>query len=205
MSGSAGILIALISFTIVLIVVFLVRPSITAGAAGKVLAFIALGALPALCLSAGMFTHMQRSEQTKFCISCHSMKAYGQSLYVDDPQALPAAHFQNHRIPPEEACYSCHADYSLYGPLKDKMAGVTRIYMQYISRPPAKIEIPGGYNNQQCLHCHGGARAFEENPVHSAMMDTLKSNQMSCISSGCHETVHNASEVSREKMWRPGE
>ena len=39
-----------------------------------------------------------------------------------------------------------------------------------------------------------GARNLEENPVHHPMMDSLTTNQVSCISSGCHDTVHNASQ-----------
>ena len=146
---------------------------------------------------------MQRSEQTQFCISCHAMAPYGRSLYVDDPKYIPAQHFQNHRVPADMACYACHTDYTIYGPLKDKLKGITRIYLQYVSTPPTTIHIPGGYNNLQCLHCHAGARNFEENPGHAAMMDSLKSNQLSCISSGCHDTVHNASEAGNLKMWRP--
>jgi cytochrome c-type protein NapC len=203
--GPAGILVALIILTIVLAGVFFVRPSITVGATGKILAFVGLCALPVLCISTGMSTHMQRSEQTQFCISCHSMENYGKSLYVDDPNYIPAQHFQNHRVPADMACYACHTDYTIYGPLKDKLKGITRIYLQYVSTPPKTIVISGGYSNLQCLHCHAGARSFEENPVHVAIMDSLKTNQMSCISSGCHDTVHNASQVDHLKMWRLGQ
>jgi cytochrome c-type protein NapC len=189
--------------TIVLCAIFLVRPSITEGATGKILAFVALFILPVLCIGSGVSRHMQRSEQTSFCISCHAMEPYGRSLYVDDSKWIPAQHFQNHRVPADMACYSCHADYTIYGPLRDKLRGVTRIYMQYVSKPPAKIEIPGGYKNSQCLHCHAGARSFEENPVHAALLDSIKSNEMSCISSGCHDTVHNVAELSHAKFWSP--
>ncbi|MFZ3333078.1 MAG: NapC/NirT family cytochrome c, partial [Candidatus Acidiferrales bacterium] len=188
MTAPTGILVALIALAILLAAVFLLRPAITGGATGKILAFVALCVLPALCIATGMSTHMQRSEQTKFCISCHSMEIYGKSLYVDDPNYIPAQHFQNHRVPADMACYACHADYTIYGPLKDKLQGLTRIYMQYVSTPPRTIQIRGGYSNLQCLHCHAGARSFEENPVHVAIMDSLTSNQMSCISSGCHDT-----------------
>lgn len=205
MIASSGLLVALIVLTIVLASVFLVRPSITAGVTGKILAFVGLCVLPALCIDAGMSTHMERSEQTKFCISCHAMDNYGKSLYVDDPKYIPAQHFQNHRVPADNACFACHADYTIYGPLKDKIRGVTRIYLQYVSKPPEHITIPGGYNNNQCLHCHNGARSFEENPVHIVIMDTLTSNQLSCISSGCHDTVHNPSEVDHLKMWSAGQ
>lgn len=205
MIGPIGILVALIVLTIVLTAVFIVHPSITTGATGKILAFVALCVLPALCIGGGMSTQMQRSEQTKFCISCHSMENYGKSLYVDDPGYIPAQHFQNHRVPADRACYSCHADYTIYGPLKDKFQGIKRLYMQYVSTPPKTIEVPGGYSNLQCLHCHAGARNFEENPVHSAMMDSLKTNQMSCLSSGCHDTVHNVTQLGKVKTWRPGQ
>ncbi|MGB9464602.1 MAG: NapC/NirT family cytochrome c [Candidatus Acidiferrum sp.] len=200
-----GILIPLIALTIVLAAVFLVRPSITMETTGKILAFAALCVLPVLCIATGMSTHMQRSEQTKFCISCHSMELYGKSLYVDDQKYVPAQHFQNHRIPADMACYACHTDYTIYGPMKDKLKGMTRIYMQYVSTPPKTIHMSGGYSNLQCLHCHAGARNFEENPVHLAMMDSLKTNQLSCISSGCHDTIHNASEVNHLKMWGPAQ
>jgi len=203
--GPTGILAALLALTIALAGVFLVRPSITVGVMGKILAFVGLCVLPVLCVGTGMSTHMQRSEQTKFCISCHVMENYGKSLYLDDPKYVPAQHFQNHRVPPEQACYACHANYTIYGPLKDKLAGITRIYMQYVSTPPKTIHIKGGYSNLQCLHCHRGARSFEENPVHIAIMDSLTTNQMSCISSGCHDSVHDAADVSHLKMWRPGQ
>jgi cytochrome c-type protein NapC len=200
-----GILIFQIAVSIVLAAIFLVRPSFTAGAAGKIVAFVGLCVLPALCLIAGMKTHMQRSEQTKFCISCHAMEPYGQSLYLDDPAHLPAQHFQNHRVPVDTACHSCHADYTIYGPMKDKLSGLTRIYKQYVSTPSNPITIPGGFKNGQCLQCHLGARGFEENPIHAAMIDSLKSNEVSCLTSGCHDTAHDVANLSHLKYWKPGQ
>jgi len=201
--GLNGILIALIALTTLLAIFFFIRPTVTTGAPGKILAFVALFILPALCVAGGMSAHIQRSEQTRFCISCHVMEPYGRSLYVDDPSYIPAQHFQNHRVPADMACYACHADYTIYGPFKDKLAGLTRIYMQYVSTPPDPIAIKGGYSNLQCLHCHLGARSFEENPVHTALMDSLKSNQLSCVSSGCHATVHAVATLEKVKFWRP--
>jgi len=198
-----GILICQIVLSVVLAAVFLILPSVTTGAAWKVLAFIGLCVLPALCIVGGMNTHIQRSEQTQFCISCHVMVPYGKSLYVDDPTHISAQHFQNHRVPADMACYSCHADYGIYGPLKDKLQGLTRIYMQYVSTPPNEITIPGGFKNAQCLHCHLGARSFEENQIHAAIMDSLTSNQMSCLTSGCHDTAHDVANLSHKKFWKP--
>lgn len=200
-----GILICQIVLSIVLASIFLIRPSPTRATGWKMVAFIGLGVLPALCLVGGMNTHVQRSETTRFCVSCHVMIPYGQSLYVDDPTHIPAQHFQNHRVPADMACYSCHADYTIYGPLNDKLQGLKRIYMQYVSTPPdpAVIRISGGFKNAQCLHCHLGARSFEENPVHAAIMNSLKSNQLSCLSSGCHDATHDIANLSHEKFWKP--
>ena len=92
------------------------------------------------------------------------MENYGKSLHLDDPKYIPAQHFQNHRVPPDMACYACHTDYTIYGPFKDKLKGLTRIYMQYVSTPPNPITIPGGFRNAQCLHCHAGAREFRGKP-----------------------------------------
>jgi cytochrome c-type protein NapC len=200
-----GILICQIALSVVLAAIFLIRPSLTRAAGWKIVAFIGLCVLPALCIVGGMNAHVQRSEQTRFCVSCHVMIPYGQSLYVDDASHIPAQHFQNHRVPVDMACYSCHADYSIYGPLKDKLQGLKRIYVQYVSTAPdpASIRIPGGFQNAQCLHCHLGARNFEENAVHAAMLDSLKSNQTSCLTSGCHDTAHDISNLSHQKFWKP--
>lgn len=198
-----GILICQIVLSIVLASFFLVRPSLTRAVAWKMLAFIGLCVLPALCIVGGMSAHMKRSEQTKFCISCHAMEPYGQSLHIDDPGHLPAQHFQNHRVPADTACHSCHADYTIYGPMKDKLSGLTRIYKQYVGTPSNPITIPGGFKNAQCLQCHRGARAFEENPIHAAMMDSLKSNETSCLTSGCHDTAHDIANLNHLKMWSP--
>lgn len=204
MFGLTGVLIALIVLTIVLAGVFLVRPSITVGATGKILAFIGLCVLPALCIGTGMSFHIQRSEQTRYCISCHSMESHGKSLYVLNPSYIPAQHFQNHFVPPDKACYTCHTDYTMYGPLKDKLKGLRYLYMEYVSTPPKIIHLDGTYSNLQCLHCHAGARDFEENLARMPPLASLESNQISCISSGCHDTIHNVSEVDHLKMWTGG-
>src|SRR5580704_5630248 len=196
-------MIALIVLTIVLAGVFLVRPSITAGATGKILAFIGLCVLPALCIGAGMSFHMRRSQQTAYCISCHSMESHGQSLYVLNAGYIPAQHFQNHLVSPDKACYGCHTDYTMYGPLKDKIKGLGYLYMEYVSTPPKTIHLDGKYSNLQCLHCHTGMRSFDENPTHTAIMGSLKTNQISCIS--CHNMIHDASEVGQMKMWIDGD
>src|ERR1035438_1329691 len=193
MLGLTGVLVALVVLTIMLAGVFLVRPSITAGATGKILAFIGLCVLPALCIGTGMSFHMQRSQQTAYCISCHSMESHGQSLHVLNEDYIPAQHFQNHLVPPDKACYTCHTDYTIYGPWKSRLDGLRYVYMTYLGTTPKTIHLIGRYSNLQCLHCHAGTRNFEEHLQQMPPIGELTSNRISCISSGCHDMIHNAS------------
>ncbi len=67
---------------------------------------------------------------------------------------------------------------------------------------PVRLYRP--YNNRECLHCHAGTRSFET-PTHLAMLDLLRRSEMSCLSSGCHEVVHNVANLDRVKFCRPEE
>src|SRR5207302_11125691 len=99
---------------------------------GKILAFVALLILPALSVWAAFSEHMERAQSTSFCLSCHVMTDYGRSLYVDDRSYIPARHFQNRLVPRDRACYTCHTDYTLFGPLNSKLKGVRHLWVQYI-------------------------------------------------------------------------
>ena len=187
-----------------LILLLILRPDLTANRNGKILAFVALCGLPILCSFIGTSQEMERSKQTTFCLSCHIMEPYGRSLLVDDPHYIPAAHFQNHRIPTEEACYTCHEDYVLYGGIRAKWRGMHHVYVQYLAKPMQPLHLYVPYNNRECLHCHLGARSFEDSPTHTALHDDLVSNQMSCLTSGCHDTVHNIAGLDKVKFWTGG-
>jgi cytochrome c-type protein NapC len=207
MSSFTGPIIVLVFLTAAVIAVVVARPGITASRGGKILAFLVLFLLPVLCAVMGVSSEMSRAETTAFCLSCHTMTDYGKSLYIDDPNHLPAAHFQNHRVPAEEACYTCHADYALFGSVKVKLAGLRHVYVYYLGTPPAakNIKLYHPFSNANCLHCHLGARSFEEGVVHNADPATLpaiKSGKLSCLSSGCHEVVHDIANLQTGKFWK---
>ena len=200
--GPSALLLTLIGLSVILVAIILVRPSVTDNRGGKILAFVAFFILPMFCGSWGAAEHYERSKQTSFCLSCHVMEPWGRSLYVDDPAHVAAAHFQNHRIPADEACYTCHTNYGMYGGLAAKRNGLHHVYAQYIGKIQQPIHLYTPYNNRECLHCHEGARSFLS-PTHLAMMDMLKSNELSCISSGCHDTVHSTATLDKVKFWSP--
>jgi cytochrome c-type protein NapC len=203
------LLAALIAVTAILAGLLVLRPSITSTPAGKIFAFFLLFLLPIICLGMGTSYHIEHSKETKFCLSCHEMEPFGKSLLVDDPGHLPAAHFQNHRVPAGEACYTCHTNYAMFGGFRAKMHGLRHVYIHYLSTPPAPqdIKLYDPYHNHECLHCHLGARSFEEGVVHTAdpsLLPAIKANQVSCMSSGCHQTVHDLASLKNAKFWGGG-
>ena len=202
----ATLLYVLIGVTILLVATIAFRPSLTATRGGKQFAFVVYLLLPVVVASMGASEHMERSKQTQFCLSCHVMNPYGRSLHIDDPTYVPAAHFQNARIPRDEACYTCHTDYVMYGSILAKLRGLRHVYVQYLGAVPKTIQLYNPYNNRECLHCHASARSFEEGAVHSAdpsIMASIKSNQLSCLTSGCHDQVHAVAHLSELKFWEP--
>ena len=201
MINAAALTLLIFILSIVLIGAVVLRPSFTAARTGKMLAFVALFLLPLLCAGLGLAEHFEHSKQTSFCLSCHTMEPYGRSLRVDDRAYLPAVHYQNHLVPADQACYTCHTDYVLYGGIRAKLRGLRHVYAQYLSTPAQPIRLYTPYNNRECLHCHLGARSFEEGATHMAIRDDLVSNQFSCLTSGCHDSVHNVAELDGLKSW----
>lgn len=205
MISPQALLMILIGISIAFILLVVIRPSLIARREGKILGLLAFIVLPVVAASIGASEHLENSKQTQFCLSCHIMEPWGKSLYVDDPSHIPAAHFQNHRIAPDEACYTCHSDYGMYGTIRTKLEGMHHVYVEYLGHPMNPIHLYQPYENAQCLHCHLGARSFEADPLHIAIMGDLKSEQLSCISSGCHDTIHNVSTLGQAKFWEPVE
>src|SRR6202795_2618384 len=200
-------IVTLVLFSAALACVLVVRPALTVSSTGKILAFGVLFFLPLFSLVAGMENQMQRSESTAFCLSSHIMQSPGKSLYDDDPSYLAAAHYQNHRVPADEACYTCHADYAMFGTFKAKLGGLGHLYIYYLGKPPLPqdIKLYKPFNNRECLHCHLGARSFEQRHTRNAdpaKLPAIKANTLSCISSGCHDVVHNVGRWGdKVKFW----
>src|SRR5215467_2414376 len=205
MSVTTGLIIGIVLFSVILIGILVARPAVTLSRGGKMLAFVALFILPIFSGLLGFASEMERSKTTAFCLFCHTMEAYGKSLYVDDPTHIPAAHYQNHRVPKDQACYSCHTQYAMFGTLRVKLYGLKHVLIYYLGKPPAPedIKLYEPYNNRECLHCHAGARSFEEGAMHNADPATLpaiKSNQLSCLS--CHDVAHDIAHLKDAKFWK---
>jgi nitrate/TMAO reductase-like tetraheme cytochrome c subunit len=175
------------------------QPRLLRRTSGKAMAFLALFLLPLVVTGLGAAAHLDQAKSTEFCISCHVMEPYGKSLHYEDQDYLPAAHFQNARVPRDHACYTCHTTYTMFGGVKAKLGGLKHVWIYYTGQTPDKIELYEPYQNRECLHCHGEARSFIEGGLHADMQDELFSNETSCLE--CHEFTHDAAEADAHEMW----
>jgi cytochrome c-type protein NapC len=208
MDNTALILIFFMAVVAALSLLTALRPELTVVRGGKIFAFVALCIFPALSIWAAFHEHIERSTSTQFCLSCHVMADFGKSLYVDDRSFLPAAHFQNNFVPRDHTCFTCHTDYTMFGDYKAKWRGVHHVLVQYLGKipKPEDIKLYTPFNNRECLHCHAGARAYEEASSHHKTPDMLAlaaSNRLSCMSSGCHDIVHNVGDLGDATFWKP--
>ena len=177
-------------------------PSSTRTAGGKARAFLGVFALPIAIMAGAAQDHMERSKTTEFCISCHVMQPYYDSLFIDEQRHLPAAHYQNRNIPREKACFTCHTKYTMFGDMKAKLAGLKHLWVYYFGDIPEKIELYEPYNDRECLHCHEGARAYEEHPQHIKERAKLESGKLNCFS--CHSEAHGIhNDLDRLPRWDP--
>jgi hypothetical protein len=204
MLTSATLVGALVVLAAGMAVILAIRPSLTLSTGGKVFAFASLLVLPLLAGMAGLSAHVEKSKETEFCLSCHVMDPYGKSLHIDDREHIPAVHFQNHLVPADRACFTCHTTYTLFGDYNAKLHGLRHVYVQYLGTIPKHIKLYNPYNNRECLHCHLGARSFEEGAMHNvdpATLPAIKANKLSCLSAGCHQTVHDVTNLDKMKFW----
>lgn len=195
------VLIPLFALTLILAGVIMVSPRVTRHMSGRVVAFLGIFILPIVVLLGGGNDHMTRSKTTEFCISCHVMEPYYESLYIDESRHLPAVHFQNRTIPRDKACFTCHTQYTMFGDMKAKLNGLKHLWVYYMEEIPERIELYEPYNNRECLHCHSGSRAFEENEQHVQARARLQEGELRCFS--CHFKKHGVHELDRFPKWEP--
>lgn len=198
----------LLVLSMALALALVVRPQIGLTRAGRGFAFVALLLLPGTAALLGVERHIETSKSTDFCLSCHAMTLHGKSLRVDDDSLLVAAHFQGGRIPRDTACFACHTTYTMYGDFAAKLRGLKHVWVNYVKGPPKEgdIRLYSPYHNRECLHCHAGARRFEQGKVHRlepGRMDKIRRNELSCISKGCHDVIHEVGGLDGLEEWRP--
>lgn len=154
-------------------------------------AFVAMVALPGLW-TLGMLVHADgQMRSTGFCLSCHEMAPYGESLSSGDGDALARQHYGNGWVDAEKACYVCHTSPGVSGFVDAKLTGLHDVRVHYMGTVPDTIRLVDPYPNDICLSCHGGEPVFEDSPGHrypETLRDDLTQDRTSCLE--CHGPGH---------------
>jgi cytochrome c-type protein NapC len=167
---------------------------------GRVALLIGIVALPLLVSTGSLSAGFHQSSRTGFCLSCHEMQRYGMSLFADNRAALSAVHYQNRFVDRDSTCYSCHADYAMFGDVKAKVNGLRHVWVHYFGKVPEKISLYRPYASANCLHCHEDARRFAEAPAHQAILGSLYDGSTGCF--GCHNVAHDMKAVDEHRLWQ---
>jgi cytochrome c-type protein NapC len=152
----------------------------------------AMFVVPAALVVPATQADLEHMRSRDFCVTCHEMKPYSDSLLSDNEESVPALHYQNNRVPQRTACYSCHTDYTLFGGTRAKLTGLRHMYVHYFKGAPAagQIKLYGKFNTQNCLYCHGPAKNFLESKTHTrkTSIEDMRSGKKSCLD--CHDVTH---------------
>lgn len=163
------------------------------GRARKFVALLCLGIFPVIWGLGLIRQNTVYAKSVEFCTKCHNMVEYVESLKVDDDEPLSGVHYQNNWVPQKTACYDCHTEYSMYGPLKAKFRGLKHVWVYYVTGAPKKLKLYNNYKNDDCLRCHGVAKGYLKDKDHrkdKKLLAQMEKGERSCLEKGCHDMGH---------------
>ena len=177
--------------SIVILVWYLARrPPL--GRMTKVLLLFGLGIMPLGVALTGNIAGFEYTLKRQFCGSCHVMLPY--TMDAEDPSSnsLAAVHSRNHLFG-EESCYSCHADYQLFGAMTTKVNGLKHLFYyvtEYANTGPygeggKPIHMYKTFQNSMCTRCHSTtAPNWLKNENHAGVLEDIRKGDTKCID--CH-------------------
>jgi cytochrome c-type protein NapC len=171
------------------------RPLLTR--ATKIMLLFGVGLLPLGAAMSGNYAGFEATKQRRFCGSCHVMTPYANDSGDPKSTTLAARHGRNGMFG-HENCYTCHADYGMFGTVKTKLGGLRHVYeyvLHYHDMPLEEartaIHIRQPFKNETCMHCHSttnpGWNAIAD---HTSTLERLRTGAVSCASAGCHGPAH---------------
>jgi hypothetical protein len=189
----------------ILLVWFLVRrPAMTR--ATKIILLFGIGILPIATAMNGNVAGYEATKQTSFCGSCHVMTPYSDDSLDTRSTSLASRHARNEAFGAEN-CYTCHADYGMYGTITTKLGGLRHVYEYTFNYRGmavddflSTIEIRRPFPNSTCIRCHSThGPTWNEIGDHASTLDDVRSGKVSCASEGCHGPAHPFSKVARKR------
>lgn len=170
----------------------------------KIALFFGIGVFPIATAGSGNYAGFEATKAVRFCGACHVMTPYQDDAQNPASKSLAAIHTRNEMFG-EESCYTCHADYGMFGTIKTKMGGMGHVYeylLHYRNMPVAKflhtIKLKRPFRSTTCMRCHTtSAPGWSAVGDHAGLLDELRSGKVGCVGEGCHGPAHPFSKVGR--------
>lgn len=126
--------------------------------------------------------NLERSKTVEFCASCHEMGEKVKDLRNPKSKTLAARHATRFWVNKNQ-CYTCHTDYTMFGPVEAKLKGLGHMFVALTQDvKPNDIKVWAPFPDRNCLQCHH-TRRFDNIEEHGE-----READERCIS--CHEEVH---------------
>ncbi|MEI7704030.1 MAG: NapC/NirT family cytochrome c [Deltaproteobacteria bacterium] len=160
----------------------------------KSMLLLGLGAFPLIVSLTGNIAGFEYTLSRPFCGSCHVMGPYLRDAEDPKSTSLAAMHSRNHKFG-ESSCYTCHADYDMFGAITTKQNGMKHLFKyltEYASTGPdgeggPTIHLYKPFKNGACMQCHSTtAKKYVE--THGDSVEAIRSGEMRCID--CHDVIH---------------
>jgi nitrate/TMAO reductase-like tetraheme cytochrome c subunit len=165
--------------------------------AAKIVLLFGIALFPIGTAFTGNIAGYEASKERSFCAGCHVMEPYLEGALDAEVRSLVAVHSQNEWFG-EKSCYTCHADYQMFGTITTKLAGLKHLYEYYahyrgmpMQAALDRIELYHPFTNDACVRCHSTLlpewRAVRD---HEGLGRELTEGGVSCVSQGCHGPAH---------------
>ncbi|HEU0029193.1 MAG TPA: NapC/NirT family cytochrome c [Kofleriaceae bacterium] len=165
--------------------------------ATKLVLLFGIGVFPIGAAMTGNYVGFEATKGRQFCGSCHVMTPYAEDSVNPASTSLAARHARNLMFGGEN-CYTCHADYGMFGTVKTKLGGMRHVY-EYVfhyrnmslDEARTAIHIRHPFQNATCMQCHSTRNpGFQAVKDHASIEDRVRAGEVSCASEGCHGPAH---------------
>lgn len=183
--------------SILILVWYLVRrPPL--GRMTKVMLLFGLGIMPLGVALTGNIAGFEYTLKRDFCGSCHVMLPYTEDAADPQSNSLAAIHSRNRSFG-GESCYTCHADYQLFGAMTTKVNGLKHLFFyitEYANTGPygeggKPIHMYKPFENTMCTRCHSTtAPSWVSVEDHQGMLEDIRAGETKCLDCHTGDKIH---------------
>src|SRR5678809_284270 len=112
----------------------------------KVVLFFGLGVFPTGLGVSGNVVDFEHTATRDFCGGCHVMEPWTDDAADPQSHTLAAMHSRNPEFG-ERSCYTCHADYGMFGTVMTKIGGMRHVWLYYTEFHSYSIEEAVSYTH----------------------------------------------------------